>query len=168
MPTCALCENVQVAGESCDVCGRPFPAGAAIPVAVERLPDLEATRAEPVEATAERIAEIDPTLLDPVQVVVAAMEGLEPTRAEGIPDDDPSPVAVACRYCRTPAPPGEAFCSHCGMRLPVPVAAAGEEGPEPLTCRDCGALVRGSACPACGLPVRLPTPPTLGRLGGPP
>jgi hypothetical protein len=166
MPTCALCENVQATGESCDVCGRPFPAGVGVPAPVERLPDLEATLAEPVEAAAERLADIDPTRLDPVQVVVAAMEGLEPTEAEGIPDDEPSPAAVACRYCRTPAPAGEAFCSHCGMRLPTPVAAA-EAEPEPVLCRDCGALVRGAACPACGLPVRLPTPPTLGRLGGP-
>ena len=167
MPTCALCENVQASGDSCEVCGRPFPSGEAVPVPVERLPDLEATLAEPVEATAERLAEIDPTLLDPVQVVVAAMEGLEPTEAEGIPDDEPSPPSVSCRYCRTPAPPGEAFCAHCGMRLPALVGAAGDEAPEPVLCRDCGALVRGAACPACGLSVRLPTPATLGRLGGP-
>jgi hypothetical protein len=150
MPTCVLCENVQPAGEACDVCGRPFPAAEAAPAPVERMPDLEATRVEPVEANAARLEEIEETRLDPVQVVVSAMDGLEPTVAEGIPDDEPSPVAVACRYCRTPAAAGQAFCSHCGMRLPVLAATAGEPA-TPVHCRDCGTPVTGTACPACGV-----------------
>ena len=150
MPVCALCENVQAAGEACDVCGHPFPAGVAVPAAVSPLDGLEPTSVEPVVVSAERIAEIEVTRADPVEVVVSAMEGLESTAAEGIPDDGatPEPSAV-CRYCRTPAQAGEAFCAHCGMRLPGSIGGLAAALPVVL-CRDCGTPVRGERCPSCG------------------
>jgi hypothetical protein len=79
------------------------------------------------------------------------MEGLERT-ASGIPGDGPTPLAVfvACRYCRTPALPGERICSRCGMRLPVASGPRGGPGAEGGRVCGCGALVRGSACPTCG------------------
>jgi hypothetical protein len=151
MPVCALCENVQAAGEACDVCGHAFPAGVAVPVPVAPLEGLEATSVEPVEVAAERISELEVTRADPVDVVASAMEGLEPTAAEAVPDDGeaPEPAAV-CRYCRTPAQAGEAFCAHCGMRLPA--TTGGAEAPLAVVlCRDCGTPVRGARCPSCGL-----------------
>jgi hypothetical protein len=151
MPACALCENVQAAGEACDVCGHPFPVGERTPVPVEPLEGLEATSLPPVEAPAEPLPELEATSIDPVQVVVAAMEGLQPTEAEGIPDDGPAEAAAApvCRYCRNPAPAGEAFCVHCGMRLPATVAAT-DVPREVRFCSDCGTPVRGASCPGCG------------------
>ncbi len=157
MPTCAVCENVQVAGEACDVCGKAFPAGEATPVPVEPLEGLEPTLQGPAEAPPDALPELEPTTLDPVQVVVAAMEGLEPTEAEGIPDDLPTPAgpSATCRYCGTPAPPGENFCAHCGMRLP-PAAGTGGSGellPEVHPCPQCSVPVKGTSCPACGVRV---------------
>ncbi len=151
MPVCALCENVQATGEACDVCGQAFPADVAVPVPVAPIEGLEATSVEPVDVAAERIAELEVTRADPVDVVVAAMEGLEPTAAEGIPQDGdtPEPAAV-CRYCRTPAHRGEAFCARCGMRLPATPGGADAALPVVL-CRDCGTPVRGERCPSCGL-----------------
>jgi hypothetical protein len=134
MPACSLCENVQPAGEACDLCGHPFPVGERTPVPVEPLEGLEAT------------------IQGPVQVTVEAMEDFMSTDAEGIPDDPmpgPEPVAT-CRYCQNPAPPGEAFCVHCGMRLPT--APGGWAGPRPEVrlCSDCSTPVTGSSCPGCG------------------
>lgn len=152
MPACALCENVQPAGEACDLCGRPFPVGERTPVPVEPLEGLEATMLPPASAGAERFPELEATTQEPVQVVVEAMEDFMPTDAEGIPDDPmpgPEPVAT-CRYCQNPAPPGEAFCVHCGMRLPT---APGGGAVAPLAirlCSDCSTPVTGSSCPGCG------------------
>jgi hypothetical protein len=152
MPVCALCENRQDAGEACDVCGRPFPVAERLPPPVEPFPDLEPTALEAAGSGPPATVEgLEQTRIDPVAVVAGALEGLEPTVAEGIPDDgpalDPGPV---CRYCRTPGLPGDAFCAHCGMRLP---GMTGGEGPAPsvVLCRDCGTPVRGPACPACGV-----------------
>jgi predicted amidophosphoribosyltransferase len=154
MPTCAVCENVQAVGEGCDVCGHPFPAEVRTFVPVEPLEGLEQTRLAPVEAPVESVPDLEATRIDPVQVVAAAMEGLEPTLADEIPGDDaPSgPPAATCRYCRTPAMAGEAFCSHCGMRLPSTGEVVDLVG-EPLRCRECGTPVRGSSCPGCGAQV---------------
>jgi hypothetical protein len=152
MPACALCENVQPSGDACDVCGHPFPAGERVEPVVEALPDLEPTLLPPVEAAGELVDGIEATAVDPVQVVADAVEGLMPTAAEGLPEDGPAeePVVAICRYCRTPAFPGEAFCAHCGMRLP---AVGGGNAPplEVVLCRDCGTPVRGETCPACGV-----------------
>ena len=136
MPSCALCENVQPAGDGCEVCGHPFPARERIEVAVEPLVDMEATRLPDGGDGGE----------------ASAFEWLEATSVEGLPGDGPSTESVVaiCRYCRTPALPGEAFCAHCGMRLPVipgPQAAALEV----RLCRDCGTPLRGESCPACGV-----------------
>lgn len=152
MPACALCENVQAAGEACDVCGHPFPVGERTAVPVEPLEGLEATVLPAVADPGEHMPDLEPTSIDPVRVVAAAMEGLLPTEAEGIPADDPLelPPVASCRYCRNPAPPGEAFCVHCGMRLPPPPGvAAPPSGPMAL-CRDCGVPMQGSSCPGCG------------------
>jgi RNA polymerase subunit RPABC4/transcription elongation factor Spt4 len=152
MPACALCENVQPSGDACDVCGHPFPAGERVEPVVEPLPDLEPTLQLPVEADGELVDGLEATAIGPVQVVADTVEGLMPTAAEGLPDDGPAgePVVSICRYCRTPAFPGEAFCGHCGMRLP---AVGGGVAPpmEVVLCRDCGTPVRGETCPACGV-----------------
>jgi hypothetical protein len=152
MPSCALCEHVQPAGDACEVCGHPFPAGHRVEAPVEPLLDLEPTLLPPAEALEERVEGIEATAVDPVQVVAAAIEGLLPTVAEGIPDDAPSgqPVVAICRYCRTPALPGEAFCGHCGMRLPS-TGEAKVAAVDVVLCRDCGTPVRGDSCPACGV-----------------
>ena len=151
MPSCTLCENVQPAGEACDVCGHPFPGGERSAPPVEPVEGLEPTLLPEAGAVEGNLPELERTGLDPVQVVVAAMDGLQPTEAEGIPDDGPAPPpAAVCRYCRTPSFPGEAFCAHCGMRLPRDGAAAAAALPVVL-CRDCGTPVRGEDCPSCGV-----------------
>jgi hypothetical protein len=134
MPSCALCENVQPAGEGCEVCGHPFPARERVDVPVEPLEDMEATA------------------IDPVQIVADAMEGLETTSVEGIPGDGPSAESIIaiCRYCRAPGFPGEAFCADCGMRLPA-IVGPQATALEVRLCRDCGTPVPGEACPACGV-----------------
>ena len=154
MPSCALCENVQTDGDGCEVCGHPFRARERIEVAVEPLEDMEATLLPSTGNGGEASAfeGLESTGTDPVKIVADAMEGLETTSVEGIPGDGPSTESVVaiCRYCRTPALPGEAFCAHCGMRLSAiagPQATALEVG----LCRDCGTPVAGEACPACGV-----------------
>jgi hypothetical protein len=154
MPSCALCENVQPAGDACETCGHPFPAGERIDAPVEPLEDMEATLLPGGEGAREFLAleGFETTSIDPVKIVADAMEGLETTTVDGIPGDDPSmeSVIAICRYCRTPGSPGEAFCAHCGMRLP---AIAGDQPAalEVRLCRDCGTPVRGESCPACGV-----------------
>ena len=151
MPSCNLCENVQPSGEACDVCGHPFPAAERTPPPVEPVEGLEATSLPAAGAVEGDLPELERTAIDPVQVVVATMDGLQPTEAEGIPDDGPAPApAAACRYCRTPSFPGEAFCAHCGMRLPREPGAP--EAPAAVVlCRDCGSPVRGETCTSCGV-----------------
>jgi len=155
MPACALCENVQHAGDACEVCGHPFPVRDSVEVPVERLADMEPTHLAIAE-DAEEVADLEgleATSIGPVAIVADAMEGLETTAVEGIPSEEPAtePPSSACRYCRTAAFPGEAFCAHCGMRLPV-VGGTGEAPPEEsVLCRDCGTPVLGDSCPACGV-----------------
>jgi hypothetical protein len=152
MPACALCENVQAAGEDCDVCGRPFPVGERTAVLVEPMEGLEATMLPPAASPDERIPDLEATTVDPVHVVVEAMEGLQPTEAEGIPEDllaDPVASEV-CRYCQNPAPEGEAFCVHCGMRLPTTPGQATRAPVGVRLCSDCSTPVTGSSCPGCG------------------
>jgi hypothetical protein len=157
MPACALCENVQAAGETCDLCGHPFPAGDRTPVPVEPLEGLEATMLPPAPGAGEslpeeRLPELEATTLDPVQVVVEAMEGFMPTEAEGNPDDLPAdPVAgPTCRYCQNPAPAGEAFCVHCGMRLPTVSSSGASSALAVRLCSECSTPVKGPSCPGCG------------------
>ncbi len=103
------------------------------PLLAEILPDLEQTRAAPVEVAPDVTPDVERVL-------------------DGLPDDGPSlmPILVTCRYCRTEAGPGERVCARCGMRLPViapaaPLVAAAL----PRLC-SCGTPVTRSLCPACG------------------
>jgi len=175
MIVCPLCENAQPAGDACDVCGRPFAPDVAVPVPVVPTEGLEATRFEAVPVDVAAIPELEPTAHEDDPFLLTDVgdlaEGLEPTAAApvdadaalipdleptdmGIPGDaaTPLPELVVCRYCRTPAAPGERLCSRCGMRLPVgaPAPGAGSGGPEPTRICGCGAAVRGSVCPSCG------------------
>jgi hypothetical protein len=175
MAQCPVCENVQVAGEACDVCGRPFPAAAAAGAPVETVPGLEPTRFDDVAAGGETLEGLEPTAAGPVDIggaafpsldieptriapvgaaATEAVEGLEPTAVGGVADDGPAPgpLVRTCRYCRTAAPPTEAFCARCGMRLPgLPGRGApGEGGTARVLCFSCGTSFAGAACPACG------------------
>lgn len=181
MIVCPLCEHAQARGAECEVCGRPLaaPAGGSAPVAplegleptlrpasvagaVEAMDGLEPTRlaSEPgLAPVAEAGLEVEATRTAPVDVVVEPLQEIERI-GEGVPGDAPTPLPalLACRYCRTPALPGERRCSRCGMRLPDLEARAGQGAPEPEPLRcGCGALVRGAVCPACG--GRAPEPP---------
>ncbi|MGC3998951.1 MAG: hypothetical protein QM767_16490 [Anaeromyxobacter sp.] len=170
MIVCPLCEHTQAQGDECEVCGRRFPAGVAVPVPVAPVEGLEATGHAPVHPAAEQTPDLEATRFAAAQVAPEVTPDIEATRAapvaavpldvvpdlerisDGLPADEgvllpPLPV---CRYCRTPAGPDERICSRCGMRLPVfavaPAVPAAEEG---RVC-GCGARVRGQVCPACG------------------
>jgi hypothetical protein len=179
MIVCPVCEHPQAQGAECEVCGKRLVAGvSAADLAIPAVEGLEPTRVAPVEAPAERVLELEPTFLDVAGVAAAApaldvTPDLEATRAApvdvdvapapdvertamAIPDDAPTavPAFATCRYCRTPAMPGERICSRCGMRLPVVAVAAAGAGDAPVVLRTCtcGATVRpdASLCPACG------------------
>ena len=180
---CPLCEHVQPDGDVCDVCGRPLgrPADAVAPEppldgleptalgdpgtpAIMPLEGLEPTflaAGEPSRlerAPLEMLPGLEPTRAPPAEVEVAPIAELEPT-AVGVPDDAPTPLpAVAtCRYCRTPALPGERRCGRCGMRLPVIEARRGvrASAPEDVRLCSCGSPVSGALCPTCG--ARIPS-----------
>lgn len=185
MTVCPLCEHDQIQGAECEVCGLRLDAPARASAPVAPLEGLEPTLQPAVEAAVavEQLVELEPTRLDGELGVPEPLAGadldLEPTRAppvdvaaeplagierigEGIPDDGPTPLPAlnACRYCRTPALPGERRCSRCGMRLSdLEARGTGRDSPAedaPLLC-GCGAVVRGAVCPACG--GRAPEPP---------
>jgi hypothetical protein len=184
MIVCPVCEHPQEQGFECDVCGKRLvpgvsPADLAIPV----VEGLEPTLQSPVDAREERVPDLEPTLRDagdamfaddptpdleatsaaPVDVVADLAPDIERTDA-GIPDDAPTPMPefVTCRYCRTPAQPGERLCARCGVRLPVlpqRLDAGGGVGAgtePPLRICSCGASVRWDAalCPTCGARLR--------------
>lgn len=166
MVVCPLCEHPQAVGTECEVCGRPLGPGAVdVPVpALDGLeptgfapqaadaapiPDLEPTRFLATLATPEAVADLERTAAPPVHLLAEPIPDLERTQAETV-DDLGTPVGpVVCRYCRTPAGPGERLCGRCGMKLPVPVAPRAEAGAAASLC-SCGAPVRGRLCPACG------------------
>jgi hypothetical protein len=174
MIVCPVCEHPQAQGTECEVCGKRLAPGPAEPAAaLPRVPDLEPTAHAPGGAPSERLADLEPTghagaqavALDavpdleatraaPVDVATAPIPDVEPTRTS-IPGDAPTavPAVIACRYCRTPAAPGERICGRCGMRLPAFGSAAAQRagGGEPAArlC-SCGAPVRGALCPSCG------------------
>lgn len=177
MVVCPVCENRQAVGEECQVCGARLTGPEVIPLPVEplagleatrfdaapaapasSLPDLEPTLLAPAAAAAAPAPALEPTRVAPVQVPVEALPGLEPTRGEPVPADAPTarPAALVCRYCRTENPPSETTCGRCGMRLPLweASAAASLDPAVPARCPACGTLNAGEICTGCGSLVR--------------
>jgi hypothetical protein len=176
MVVCPVCEHQQAAGDECQRCGRKLTGPGVVPLPVEPLPGLEATRLgdgggvavapipdlelthhRPAAAEAAPALELEPTRAAPVRVSAEVVPDLEPARAETIPGDGPTrrPAILVCRYCRTENPPGETSCLRCGMRLPpweapAPVADAAA----PARCPACGTLNAGEICTGCGGLVR--------------
>ena len=171
MIACPLCEHQQADGAECEVCGRSLLSLGAVDAPVTPLEGLEPTLAapEPFAGAGEAMVELEPTLQASAgEVVLERVAELEPTAAapveatgEPVPDLEPTSAAVSldprtelplfpvCRYCRTPAGPGERICARCGMQLPSgpsPVAAA-VAGPRLCSC---GTPITRSTCPACG------------------
>jgi hypothetical protein len=170
MIVCPVCEHAQPHGADCEVCGKrlgpPSSADPPVPpvegleptlqapadVAGDTVPELEPTRHAATTAADELTPDLEPTATAPVDVDVATTPDLERTSAR-IPGDARTalPAIAVCRYCRTPAVPGERICARCGMRLPVPGASAAEAAPDEDSWRcSCGTLARGSLCPTCG------------------
>ncbi|HEX9243096.1 MAG TPA: zinc ribbon domain-containing protein [Anaeromyxobacter sp.] len=174
MIICPICEHPQAQGSECDVCGKRLVAGvSAADLAIAAVDGLEPTLHLPADAVEERIPDLEPTLRGAGDAVFAddRTPDLEPTRTEpvdvdapetpdvertavaGLPDDGPTllPEVVLCRYCRTPASPGDWLCARCGVRLPViPLATA--DAAALLRVCSCGTSVRpdASLCPNCG------------------
>jgi hypothetical protein len=168
MIVCPVCEHAQPQGAECDVCGRRLLRGAAgfpgvppVPgleptrhvhadAEVVIVPGLEPTRHAAVEVLPEPAPELEPTRTAPVDVAVAPAPDIERI-GEDVPEDAATsiPIFVTCRYCRTPAAPGERVCGRCGMRLPV-FSTAAPAAPAEARC-SCGAPVHGTACPVCGV-----------------
>jgi hypothetical protein len=179
MITCPLCEHQQARGDECEACGKKLtgPGAGAVPVArldgleptalfegpasvpLDAVPGLEPTRHEVADAAEAPALTIEPTLAAPVEVVIEMTPGLEPTAEDLAPDDAPAGPAPApiCRYCRTPAFPGEVICGRCGMKLPLLAArpaASGTELPPETRCHACGTMSPGSVCSGCGTLLR--------------
>jgi hypothetical protein len=118
----------------------------------ELLTDLEVTRFEPAEAPllSEIVPNLEQTRADPVEVVADPTPDVERVQA-GLPEDGPTPLSmvVTCRYCRTEAGPGERLCGRCGMRLEARAAPAASAAAGPRLC-SCGTPVTRPRCPACG------------------
>jgi hypothetical protein len=170
MMICPVCEHAQIQGAECDVCGRRLAAPSVadpsqprvdgleptghpgVDAAVAILPELEPTRHGPAASAEDRVPDLEETRAAPVDVDVAPAPDVEHTAAE-IPGDAPTalPAVAVCRYCRTPAAPGERMCARCGMRLPAPATgpAPADDGEGGWRC-SCGTLARGSLCPGCG------------------
>ena len=168
MIVCPVCEHPQAQGTECELCGKRLDEGTAELPAPAPLEGLEPTRHGDVDAPAERVAELEPTALDvgadaapepvpleatradPIDVTVEPAPDVERI-ADGIPEEAPTevPLFVTCRYCRTEAIGGERVCARCGMRLPDFGAPPPDDETAARQC-GCGAIVRGSLCPACG------------------
>lgn len=116
----------------------------------EPFPGLEATGHAAVDVPAGPAPDLDLGRAAPVDVADDRLPGLE-RGEEGIPGDAPTavPAVVTCRYCRTPALPGDRVCGRCGMRLPVFEREPEGEAAPPRVCT-CGTVVTGSLCPNCG------------------
>lgn len=173
MIVCPVCEHPQASGTECEVCGKRFapgllpvdavapmegleptvlPGGDLDPGPLPTIPELEATAAAHVEIVEDPTPGIEATRTAPVDVDAPLIPDIERIE-QGIPGDLPTelPIAPVCRYCRTPAVPGERLCSRCGMKLPVidvEVVPAGTEGLH--LCTNCGAMTTRELCPACG------------------
>jgi hypothetical protein len=168
MIVCPVCEHAQPSGAECEVCGKLLgpadgaPAGSPLSLSnQDRLDGLEPTLHAVVRqgreertAAAELMADLEPTAVGAVAGSDAGaptpVPDLVPTAVADLPSDGPTPesIAVLCRYCRSPAMPGERICGHCGMRLPVEALRAPPAAALPR-CR-CGLPVSGSICPGCG------------------
>jgi hypothetical protein len=178
---CPVCEHVQESGTECEVCGRRLAGATPTPEASSPLEGLERTAlqegagagagppAPPVEgfepsrfepAAAAPAGEPGPpdgwlertaapevqTATEPLEVERSTAERPRQRPGDAVPRPPPT-----CRYCRTPAVPGDAFCGCCGMKLPLErPAAASTAAPAGVPCRGCGILVTGPVCPACG------------------
>jgi hypothetical protein len=169
MIVCPVCEHAQPHGGECEVCGKRLAGPPPPPAAVERVeglepthhaaatappdvvPDLEPTGHGAVQLVEDWVPDLEATRAAPIDVDAEPMPDVERTETAGLPTDGPTalPVFPECRYCRTPAVPGERVCARCGMRLPVAPASPGLVAVAARLC-SCGAPVRGSVCPSCG------------------
>ena len=93
---------------------------------VAPLDDLERTAvAEADAARATPPPEAPPEWLEdthhpPAPVTVATLPDVEPTAHGAAPSAPRDPFALpVCRYCRTPAAPGDSFCERCGVKLDI-------------------------------------------------
>jgi hypothetical protein len=171
--TCPVCEHQQAAGADCEVCGRvlvlqegaagppvapleglePTAAAGVTPTgAIESLPGLEATLQAPAgDVVPDPIPELEPTLAGSVEVVGDQVPDLEPTAAAASGDPRTElPLFPVCRYCRTPAGPGERLCGRCGIRLPLPPSAVPTAASAAPRYCSCGAPISRASCPSCG------------------
>ncbi len=150
MIVCPVCEHVQAQGAECDVCGKKLLHGAAAIPFVPPVDGLEPTARAAVDVAEERVPDLDAGRAAPVDVAGDRVPDLE-VGGPAIPDDAPTalPAIAVCRYCRTPALPGERVCGRCGMRLPVFEEPSAEQAPPERRC-GCGVLVSGPLCPSCG------------------
>jgi hypothetical protein len=174
--TCPVCEQPQADQAECLVCGHALGVGAAGAAGAEpavaplegletnaqetgaavdlggTFPELEPTLLAVAGAVAaDPMPELEATLAAPVEAPGELVPDLEPTSAAPSADGRTElPLFPVCRYCRTPAGPGEKLCGRCGMQLgglvpPGPVAA----GTGPRLC-SCGTPITRATCPACG------------------
>jgi hypothetical protein len=173
MTACPVCEHSQAAGDTCEVCGWRLagaPAAAA-EAAATPMADLESTRLAPTpDAPVALLGELEPTRVAAAETPVATEDGsawveqtafgrVEAVTVEAIEVERVEAAAKeaavdlfaqpTCRYCRTAALPGDAFCGKCGMKI----AAAGAPRPEPEAgprrCPVCGAKATGALCLHC-------------------
>ena len=118
------------------------------PASSEGFPGLEPTRlTEPAAPSALDLLDEEP----PAGADPGLESWLEPTMASPIPSTDAEePATVSCRYCRTPAVPGERFCGRCGMRLAAQARAPALASKIPLVCSACGVPGEPGVCRSCG------------------
>ncbi len=161
MPLCPVCDHPLEGEAACPVCGRASGIRSADGASVAPLEGLEETRLPPAPDTGERLPGLEPSGAAPEGEV--PLEPLAAQRPEWL-EESPATLArapggastfvpSACRYCRAPVVPGEAFCGGCGLRVaPLPAPAFEERAAG--CCRFCGAPVTAGRCAACG--ARLP------------
>ena len=155
MVICPVCEHAQDGGGECQVCGKRFEHPGADEPRIARLPDLEPTVLEPrAAANVDPVPDLEPTSHQagsaggaPVEVASWIERTSLPAEGASTPD---LLAAAVCRYCRTPASPGDVFCGGCGLKLPFHARATALADPPLRRCRFCGVSGAGDACPSCG------------------